>query len=128
MQSYIFSETAFAVLLGSIFQEILHWYGLRSKLHLKTNQALLKSKAYWLLTLAMFSFSVFGVYFWFDGDVSEQSLRDMFIFGAAFPLIFKSAIKSVSQGKSVTLGDADKGENKRVLREFSQVFRSYFER
>lgn len=75
----------------------------------------------------MLSFSLFGVYFWFDGNVSDQSLRDMFVFGAAFPLIFKSAIKSASQGKSVTLGNGEKGESKHVFKDFSQVFRSYFE-
>ncbi|WP_299047890.1 hypothetical protein [uncultured Tateyamaria sp.] len=104
MLDYLMSEVAIAVCLGSVFQEVLHWYNLRTRLHLKGTQRLLRSPLYWAMTAVMMIVSVLGVYFWFDGQPDDHSLRDMFVFGAAFPLIFKSLVKSLSSGQSVELG------------------------
>lgn len=126
MVEYLFSEIAVAVWLGSAFQEVLHWYGLRSKLHLKSMKAKLLSWPYWLMTILMMTFSVVGVYFWFDGQTASQSLRDMFIFGAAFPLIFKSVVKSVSQDQSAKLGAGSSELNVFDTSQFSSFFKVYF--
>jgi len=53
MLNYLTSEAALAVGLGSIFQEVLHWYGLRQKFHLKTTRRLLASPLYWVMTILM---------------------------------------------------------------------------
>ena len=123
MIDYIFSDVALAVAIGSIFQEVLHWYGLRTRLHLKSTQRLLRSPLYWLMTVLMMGLSIFGVFFWFDGQPGEQSLRDMFVFGAAFPMIFKSVVKSMTSREPVNLGGVASGtaENRK-----EGFLRSYF--
>ncbi|MEM9796213.1 MAG: hypothetical protein AAF919_06975 [Pseudomonadota bacterium] len=110
MLDYLLSEAALAVCLGSVFQEALHWYNIRTRLHLKTTQRLMRSPLYWGTIAAMIGLSVFGVYFWFDGQPDTASLRDLFVFGAALPLIFKSVLKSVAADPSVDLGPASPPE------------------
>ena len=125
MLNYLTSEAALAVSLGSIFQEVLHWYGLRQKFHLKTTRRLLASPLYWVMTILMMCVSVCGVYFWFDAQVDDQSLRDLFVFGAAFPMIFKSLVKAATARQHVELGGAEP-VNERAPTATKGVLGSYF--
>jgi hypothetical protein len=109
----VFNMTAFympllSAFVGAILQELSHWYQLRSRLADATYATLLRSKGYWIITAAMIIMSPVGVVFWFGDDISQYKLRDFFLFGAAFPMIFRSGVATISNaGGNVDLGNDD---------------------
>lgn len=89
---------------GSIIQEFLYWHHLRTKLHLKTHQRLLKSTGYWAVVFLMALISGVGVVIWFYESIEDLSGKDFLIMGAAFPALFKLGVSAASSRRSVTLG------------------------
>ena len=94
-----------APFVGAISLESVHWYQLREHLHLAKYQRLLRSKAYWLITLAMVLLGGAGSLILF-----EDRLRpgELFVAGAAFPTLLKKLVAGFSKER-VTLGDDTEG-------------------
>lgn len=108
-----------AAFLGVILQEVLHWYDLRLKLHLKKYQQTLKSPSYWVITIIMIACSTGGVYFFLEANIDRYVARDFMVYGFAFPIIIKKAAAAVSQGPGEpTLGDEEGERKKGMFKEY----------
>jgi hypothetical protein len=83
-------------MLGSLLQELLHWYRLRFELSDEKYRRVLSSARYWIITGLMIVGSGVCTAIWF-GDVKFDKVgsKDLLIFGAAFPLIFKKVVEVV---------------------------------
>lgn len=77
-------------LAGALAQEVLHWYGLRSRLARPDVARLVRSPGYWLITLAMIGVSGVGTALVYGGPASRPGIS--FVLGAAFPVLFKKLI------------------------------------
>ena len=96
--------------LGSLFQELIYWFGLRAKLDMKTNQKLLKSWKYWLIVLLMALGSGLGTVIWFFDSLDSLALRDFFLVGAALPALFKVGVSAAGAGSNPSLGETNQSE------------------
>lgn len=92
-------------LTGAILQELSHWYQLRAKLSEKQYQKLMDSRAYWIVTAIMVLATPLGVLIWYHDSLVSQQPRDFLVYGAAFPLIFKSGVAAATAtNNQVVLG------------------------
>lgn len=107
-----------AALLGSSFQEILHWYELRGKIGLKKHRNILNSKVYWTITVIMVLASTAGVYIFLEANIDRYVARDFLVYGFAFPVLLKKAVKAVSLVETET----KLGKNK----SYFEIINSYF--
>jgi hypothetical protein len=92
-----------AALFGGIFQEVLHWWYLRTRLTTRRYAARLKNKGYWIITSIVVLMSAIGVA-WFYGSRLEH--LEVAILGAAFPEIFRKLVTAAKQ-QNVTLGSGE---------------------
>ena len=98
----------FASLFGALIQELSHWYQMRNRISQEKYKKIISSKAYWYITTLMIISTPFGVILWFYDSLEFLRMRDFVIFGAAFPLAFKSIVASAKANlEQVRLGDAD---------------------
>jgi hypothetical protein len=81
-----------APFLGAILIEVVHWYQLRSKLHLKRYRALLRSSTYWAVTAVMIALGGLGTILVFG---EALSVSEMFIVGAALPALFSKIVSAI---------------------------------
>lgn len=88
--------------LGALAQEVAHWHELRKKFAKKRVKALLRSREYWLITLAMIVLSPFCCWALFGQD--EIGRQFQFISGAAFPLLLKKIVSAFSEFDATKLG------------------------
>lgn len=101
---------------GAFTQEFIHWYELRGKLHLNKYKTMIKSPLYWIITICMILISGIGCYLLFETKI--YNYKDLqFILGAAFPLIFKKMVSSISNNYETKLGDE---------KNYNQVLKDYF--
>lgn len=112
-----------AAACGASLQELLYWYDLRQHLKLKRYERLLRSTGYWIITGLMIALSTVGTWLWFDGATVDA--RHYLLVGAAFPLLFKSAVPAVA-ARRVVLGADQKSagaesEKASVLKDYFQV-------
>lgn len=91
------------VLAGSVAQELLHWYDLRGKLSQKRIAALLKSRGYWVITLAVVLITPLCCWLLFSEDNIGRQMQ--FLSGAAFPVLFRKAVSTFSSKDRTNLGD-----------------------
>lgn len=96
-------EFVLIAMFGAFVQEFSHWYEKRRELDKDEYKILIKSKAYWVISLLMVIVSGFGTYLLFKDDILGKS-KAIFVIGAAFPLIFKKAVK-ITTNDEVELGD-----------------------
>ncbi len=87
--------------LGSAFQELLHWYGLREHLSTPRYKQLIRSVPYWVITGLMIIGSGVAVWAWFSGE-GEVPARQYLVLGAALPLILKKAVEAATGSKPAT--------------------------
>jgi hypothetical protein len=99
-----FSVQFGAAFFGATLLELVHWYELRDKLSSGRYKRLIRSPAYWVLTVLMAFGSAVGVVIWtWDSGVNYR-LFDFAVFGAAFPVFFKTAVRVAARGKGRHLG------------------------
>lgn len=98
------ADALLATVFGAILQELLHWYGLRTKLSQKRYQRILRSTGYWLVTLAVILLIPVAVLLWFADTLDALALRDFVLLGAAFPTLFKTIVARFSDPSDVKLG------------------------
>lgn len=84
--------------LGASIQEVVYWYNARGKLAAEKYRTLIKSPAYWLLTLAMVAVSALGTWVWFKNE--QQTPRMYMVVGAGFPLLLKQAVSALLSKES----------------------------
>lgn len=101
---------------GALCQEVLHWYNLRNKLLDTEVKNLIRSKGYWIITIAMIVFSGFGTYYLFCEDIPQKT-SVLFVLGAAFPSLFKKLVEAKSN-EGHHLGES--------TFQFSEVVKLYF--
>ena len=87
---------------GSALQELMHWYSARFRLDEKRHQKMLRSPAYWIVTIGLCIGSGIGTWVWFYDEA--QTPRTLMLTGAAFPLLLKKAIKAIGDSADTTLG------------------------
>lgn len=90
-----FQRTFLPALFGSGFQELLYWYDLRTKLDNNKYSIMLRSKSYWIITIAIVLGSAYGTTMWFTGQ--DVGPKDFMIVSAAFPLLFKHAVSATAR-------------------------------
>ncbi|RWA68842.1 hypothetical protein [Mesorhizobium sp.] len=95
-----FYVPALTCLFGAALQELSHWYQLRTKLQTSEYNELIKSNIYWLVTTLMVVVTPVGVLVWFSDSISNFKPRDFLLFGASFPLVFKSAVAAAAASQS----------------------------
>jgi hypothetical protein len=95
----------FTALLGGILQEVVFWYGARTKLSANLYKKLLVSIGYWCITTAMIVLSALGAVVWFQ-DSPKTDARTYLLAGAAFPVFFKKFVDAFTSHTS-TLGSPD---------------------
>ena len=100
---------------GAALQELVSWYNLRNTLDAETQQKLMKSKAYWVITGLMIVGAGVGTWVWFNGE--KHQFREYFLTGAAFPLLIKKGLSAISNGETTKLGD----ESKSSIQEYFRV-------
>lgn len=104
MSSYV--APFIASLFGAFLQELSHWYQIRSRISHKRYKQIIYSKSYWIITIIMVVSTPFGVLLWFYDSLDSLKMRDFIMFGAAFPLAFKSIVASAKANiEQVKLGD-----------------------
>ena len=77
---------------GSIIQEVIHLYDIRTTLHLPDTISILKAWQYWAITLTMIVVSGVGTWLLYGDNLTIKSV--ILILGAAFPLLFKKLVAS----------------------------------
>ena len=77
-------------LAGAVAQEVLHWYGLRTRLDHPEVRRVLRSPGYWIVTLAMIVVSGIGVTLVHGADSAHPGVA--FVLGAAFPMLLKKLV------------------------------------
>ena len=93
-----------APFLGAAALEIVWWYGIREKLDQVKYRKLLRSRAYWVITVLMILVS---------GTCAlvlahPLGAAKLLVIGAAFPSLIKQAIGTVQlAGDSIKLGDEE---------------------
>jgi hypothetical protein len=92
-----------AALFGASFQELAWWYELRRDLDARKYRSLMRSKKYWIVSIAMIVAAATGTLVLNYPRLLNYSPGDFMIFGAAFPLVFKH-LTSVVGRKETTLG------------------------
>jgi hypothetical protein len=90
---------------GALLQEILFWYEARTKLSAPKYSALLRSGAYWFITVLMILGAGIGTWLWFEP--ATESTRTYLLLGAAFPIIFKKVVAAFIP-KATKLGAQEK--------------------
>lgn len=113
-----------AAACGASLQELLYWYDLRQHLKHKRYERLLRSTAYWIVTGLMIALSTVGTWLWFDGATVDA--RHYLLVGAAFPLLFKSAVPAVA-ARRVVLGDGADPKSAGAESEKGSVLKDYFQ-
>lgn len=108
-----------AAVLGASIQEVFYWYEIRTKLELKKNKAIMKSTAYWIVTIMMVFFSAIGVYFFLESNIDRYIARDFMVYGFSFPLILKKATKVIAINNIETKLGSDYS--------IKNTFKSYFD-
>jgi hypothetical protein len=101
----------FSSFLGAALQELLYWYDARAKLSLPKYSRLIKSPAYWAITILMAIGSACGCYVWFHGTMNTPATY--LIAGAAFPLFLKKAV-SAFLAKKVVFGSTSAAESRPI--------------
>jgi hypothetical protein len=102
---------------GSLTQEFLHWYNLRTQLSMKHYKIILHSSLYWTFVVGFILISGIFTWAWYQGDGINHLLREYLLTGAAFPLILKKAISALNASTEVKLG-IDKGS---IMRDYFQI-------
>ena len=101
-----------APFVGAVALEVVYWYGLRDKLMNVKYQRMLRSRAGWLITLAMIFVGGFGSLILAEGALGPAKL---FIMGAAFPSLLKQVASSAQLfGGSLKLGEKDRAQSRPV--------------
>ena len=95
--------------IGALLQELLHWYGLRHQLREAAYSSLLRSKAYWFITIAVILVTPIAVVVWFSERTEALSPGDFLILGAAFPTLFKTVVARIGESGDTKLGHVDGG-------------------
>jgi len=98
-----------APFLGAVLLEVIHWYQLRTRLHLARYRKALYSPTYWVVTIAMIMFGGLGALILF-GDIPAAQLL---LAGAAFPTIFKKFV-ALFVKQHVKLGDDEETSTRAV--------------
>jgi hypothetical protein len=80
---------------GSIIQEVIHLYDIRSTLHLPDTTSILKSWKYWAVTVTMIVVSGVGTWLLYGDNLNIKSV--IVLLGAAFPLLFKKGVASIGE-------------------------------
>jgi ABC-type spermidine/putrescine transport system permease subunit I len=111
----------FLAAFGGVFQEVLYWFDLRGSLTRKKYRELVKSAAYWLITVATVICSGIATTIWWYGE--SHTPKDYLFMGVAIPLIFKKAVEAF--GKKLVLG-TDTVSNTNPIERFNREARSYF--
>ncbi|MEV8213959.1 hypothetical protein [Leifsonia sp. NPDC077715] len=93
-----------APFLGAAALEVLTWYQLRDRLKQAKYKALLRSSGYWIVTTATIVISGFGALLLFSDRLNAAEL---FLAGAAFPVLFKKLIAAFVVKSPVKLGAAE---------------------
>lgn len=103
------AEHLFAVAtFGAALQELAHWYELRAVPDVPNATPSSRSIEYWLVTLMMIAGSGAGTTVWLSGEQSQAvDARDALVFGAAFPALFKQAVRAAGSAGPAMLGTAD---------------------
>ena len=97
METTILSHPIAVALLGAAMQELLYWYEIRARLHIAQTAKLLRSPAYWLITILMILVCGIATHFWYLPDA--QPLRTYLLTGAALPLLLKQGVKVLTPDK-----------------------------
>lgn len=99
-------ETAFGIaIFGALVQELIYWYDARESLAKPKYTAMLSSKVYWAVTIAMVIASGIGTLVWVNFKPDVYAAKDLFILGAAFPFIVKKSTAAFRRGRAgSTLG------------------------
>jgi hypothetical protein len=92
----------FIAAFGASLEEVFYWRELRSKLSGAKYKTMLASRTYWIITSLSICASAAGCLIWYFGQ--HPAPKDLMLAGAAFPLIFKRAVATVSSRR--TLGAA----------------------
>lgn len=103
-------------IFGGFCQELAHWNSIKSNITNKKYTKLIKSRAYWVISLLMIVSSPIFLYLWVAGDFSQVELKTSFIYGVSFPLILKKLGETLYKDK-ITLGPEDVN--------FSSIIKSY---
>lgn len=88
-----------ASLLGSTLQEVIHLNEIKHKLSNEEIAVLLRSMIYWLISFAVVVLSGVGAYIWAIHKYHDFSVVEYMIFGAAFPILFKKAVKMLADNE-----------------------------
>lgn len=105
-----------SAIFGGFCQELAHWHSIKSNITQKKYAKLIKSRAYWVVSLSMIISSPAFLYLWVAGDFSQIDLKTSFIYGLSFPLILKKLGETLYKGR-ITLGQEDVS--------FSFILKSY---
>ncbi len=89
-------------LAGALAQEVLHWYLLRARLDEPRLVRLLRSPAYWIVTLAMIAVSAVGAAFLSDARTTPATA---FVLGAAFPALLERLVAAAVTRAAVSGAD-----------------------
>jgi hypothetical protein len=98
----------FSALFGAAFQEVLYWHAIKARLNLKTYKRLMHSSAYWVVTVVITISSAVGAIIWFADSLEVLKLQDFTLFGAAFPVLFKLGVSTITTQQGVRLGEQEK--------------------
>ncbi|WP_324750973.1 hypothetical protein SH591_06170 [Sphingomonas sp. LY54] len=80
---------------GALLQEVVWWYNARHSLDEERYASLIRSRGYWITTVA-FVLAAGGlvvIWYWGDGNVDAKTCL---ITGAASPLLVKQALKALT--------------------------------
>jgi hypothetical protein len=113
-EAAVTSVQLIAPFFGAILLEVVHWYGLRDKLHLSKYRKALHSLKYWIITLLMVGLGPVGALIVYENATPAGLL----IAGAAFPSVFKKIVGTFVE-KAAKLGPADEHEAPSTMDYFS---------
>lgn len=85
-------------MFGAFVQEFSYWYEKRKELNTDEYKRLITSKEYWIIAIMMVVISGIGTYLLFKDELLGKE-KAIFIIGAAFPMIFKKAVKVTRNGE-----------------------------
>src|ERR1700733_1437230 len=102
---------------GSLFQEFLHWSTLRERLSAPAYRRFRAKTDAWFATIGMVVLSTIGAYLWTIDDTVRYPLRHLMLLGAAFPLLFKSAVAAFVKERR----DAGASDDSSALKTYFQL-------